>query len=109
MFFGKSGFSGAWERFNVVCIGFSSKLPHQLHHVVKYYFKSEPQTLEKMNFATSVKNQTFMVGVGETVWGKMSVMTVGSFQGFMKNVTETRVLQVKVNAFPKTSICIFSV
>ena len=45
----------------------------------------------------------------ETVQGKMFVMTVGSFQVFMKNVTLTRVLQVKVLISHKTSIFIFSV
>jgi hypothetical protein len=35
------------------------------------------------------------MGLEETDWGKMSVMTVGSFQVFIKNVTLTCVLQVK--------------
>ena len=37
------------------------------------------------------------------------VMTVGSFQVFIKRVTLTCVLQVKVHVFPKTSIFILSV
>ena len=45
----------------------------------------------------------------ETGWGKMTVMTVGSFHVFIKIVTLTRVLQVRVHVFPKTSIFIFSV
>ena len=44
----------------------------------------------------------------ETAWGKMSVMTVGSFQVFIRKMTLARVLQVKVHVFPKTSIFIFS-
>ena len=45
----------------------------------------------------------------ETGWGKMTVMTVGSFHVFIKIVNLTRVLQVKVLIFHKTSIFIFSV
>ena len=45
----------------------------------------------------------------ETGWGKMTVMTVGSFHGFIKIVTLTRVLHVEVHVFPKTSILIFFV
>ena len=44
----------------------------------------------------------------ETGWGKMTVMTVGSFHVFIKMPTVTPALQVKVNIFPKTSIFIFS-
>ena len=62
-----------------------------------------------MDFNTFVKNLTFMMGLWETNWGKMTGMTMGSFQVFMKNVTLTRVLQVKVHVFPKTSIFILSV
>ena len=39
----------------------------------------------------------------------MSVMTMGSFQVFIKIVALTNVLQVKVQIFPKTSTFIFSV
>ena len=45
----------------------------------------------------------------ETGWGKMSVMTVGSSQLFIKIMTLTRVLQIKVNIFRKTPIFIFSI
>ena len=48
------------------------------------------------------------MGLWETAWGKMSVITVGSFQVFIKKLTLARVLQVKVHVFPKTSIFIFS-
>ena len=48
------------------------------------------------------------MGLWETAWGKMSVMTVGSFQVFIRKMTLARVLQVKVHVFPKTSIFIFS-
>ena len=41
------------------------------------------------------------MGLWGTAWGKMCIMTVGSFQVFIKNVTLTRVLQVKINVFPK--------
>ena len=56
-----------------------------------------------------VKNLAFMMGLRETAWGKMSVMTVGSFQVFIKIVTLTRVSQVEVHIFRKTSIFVFSV
>ena len=39
----------------------------------------------------------------------MSVVTVGSSQVFITNVTLTCALQVKVHAFPKTSVFIFAV
>ena len=41
------------------------------------------------------------MGLEEADWGKMSVMTVGTFQVFVKNVTLTCVLHVKTNVFPK--------
>ena len=42
------------------------------------------------------------MGLWETAWGKMSVMTVGSFHVFTKIVTLTCVLQVKLHFFEKT-------
>ena len=65
--------------------------------------------MNKMNFNTSVTNLTFIMDLEETAWGKMFVMTVGSFQVFIKIVTLTRDLQFKVYVFPKTSIWGFSV
>ena len=62
-----------------------------------------------MDFITFVKNGRFIMVLWETGWGKMTVMTVGSFQVFIKIVTLTRVLQVKVNVFRKKLIFIFSV
>ena len=59
-----------------------------------------------MEIDTFVKNSTFIMVLKETGWGKMSVMTVGSFQVFVKIVT---LMQVKVHVFPKTSILIFFV
>ena len=50
-----------------------------------------------------------MMGLDEIAWGKMLVLTVGSFQVFIKNVTLTCVLQVEVHVFPKTMIFILSV
>ena len=49
------------------------------------------------------------MGLEETDWGKMFVLTVGPFQVFINNVTLTCVLQAKVNISPKTMIFIFSV
>ena len=62
-----------------------------------------------MDFNTFVKSGRFIMVLWETGWGKMTVMTVGSFHVFIKIVTLTRVLQVKVHVFPKTSIFVFSV
>jgi len=42
------------------------------------------------------------MGLEETAWGKMIVMTVGSFHVFAKIVTLTGVLHVKAHVFPKT-------
>jgi hypothetical protein len=39
--------------------------------------------------------------LGETVWGEMSAMTVGSFQVFTTTMILTGVLQVKVRVSPK--------
>jgi len=50
-----------------------------------------------------------MMCLEETAWGKMSVMTVGSFQVFIKNATLTCVLHVTVKVFSDTSIFMFSV
>ena len=58
--------------------------------------------LKNMDFNTLVKNLTYIVILVETVWGKMSVMTVGSFHVFTKIVTLTCVLQVKLHFFEKT-------
>ncbi len=68
-----------------------------------------PLLAGKSKTDTSIQNTTFIMVSGETVWGKMSVMTVGSFQVFIKRVTLTRVLHVKVNVFPNTLIFMFSV
>ena len=37
-----------------------------------------------MDSITFVNNLTFVMVLGGIVWGKMSVMTVGSFEGFIK-------------------------
>ena len=60
----------------------------------------------KVDSNTFVKHLIYIMGLGEIAWGKMTVMTVGSFQVFIKRVTLTRVPQVKVHDFPKTSIFI---
>ena len=49
------------------------------------------------------------MGLPETAWGKMFVMTVGSFYVFGRIVTLICVLHVKVNVSPKTLISIVSV
>ena len=100
---------GSWDRFNLVRIEFLSKWPQELRQIVEYRPQTESQTFGKMRFNTFVKNLTSIGVSSQTGWGKMTVMTVGSFQVFIKIVTLTRVLQVKDNVFPKTSIFIFSV
>ena len=63
----------------------------------------------KSKIDSSIKNLSFIMVLWETAWGKMCVLTVGSFQVFIKIMTLIRVLHVKVHVFPKTSIFIFSV
>ena len=63
----------------------------------------------RLKINTFVKNSSSSMGLWETGWGKISVMTVGSFQVFINNMTLTRVLQVKADVLPKTSVFIFSV
>ena len=43
----------------------------------------------KMDSNTFVQHITFIMVLRGIVWGKMSVMTVGSFQVFINNVTLT--------------------
>jgi hypothetical protein len=76
---------------------------------MEYRPQTERQTFEKITFNTFVKNLAFIGVSTQTGLGKMTVMTVGSFQVFIKNVTLTCNLQVKVHVFPKTMIFIFSV
>ena len=49
------------------------------------------------------------MGLEETAWGQLFVMSVGSFQVFIKIMTLICVVQAKVNVSPKSSIFIFSV
>jgi hypothetical protein len=49
------------------------------------------------------------MGLWEIAWGKMTGTNVGSFQVFIKHMTLTCVLQVKVHVFQKTVIFMFSV
>ena len=90
-------------------IDLSSNSPQKLIQIVEYCPKTEPQTFGKTDFNTFVKSQTFIMGLEETAWGKMTVMTVGSFHVFAKVCTLTCVLQIKIQVFPETSICIFFV
>ena len=62
----------------------------------------------KLTINTFVKHaSSFCVFMG-TDWGKMSVMTVGSFQAFMKTMTFTCVLQVtKFCSKPRFSCSLF--
>ena len=52
-----------------------------------------------MEIDTLVKNSTFIMVLKETGWGKMSVMTVGSFQIFVKVMTLVGILYMKDNIF----------
>ena len=103
------GFTNPWDHFDPVRIEHSSKLPQDLRQIVEYVAGNGSHTFEKITFNTFVKKRTCIMGLWETSWGKMTVMTVGSFQVFIKNVTLTCVFQVEVHVFPKTSICILSV
>ena len=99
----------AGERSNLVRIELSSNLPQELRQIVEYCLGNESQTFGKMDFNTCVKNWTFIMGLWETGWGKMSAMTVGSFHVFIEFMTLTRVLKVRVHVFPKTLIFTVSV
>ncbi len=79
MIFKKSEFLGSRERFNLVRIKFPSKVPQELRQMIEYCPENESQTFEKMDFNTFVKNLTFVMGLWETNWGKITGMTVGSF------------------------------
>ena len=81
------GFPSPWDHFNPVRIGNSLKLQQKLRKFIEYCPGNEPQTFGKMDFKTFVKNLTFLMGLGGTVQGKMSVMTMGSFHVFIKRMT----------------------
>ena len=104
-----SGFYMFWDNPDQLRIDLASNLPQKKSRIVEYGPKTEPKTLKKMNFNTFVQNSTFIMGLWEIDWGKMSVMNTGSFHVFTKILTLTRVLQVKVHVFPRTSIFVFSV
>ena len=76
-------------------------------HLFCFFFKFT--LFRKNGLQHFCQKQTVMMGFWGIFWGKMSVMTAGSFQVSRRIVTLTDVLQVKVHAFPKTSICIVSV
>ena len=59
-----------------------------------------------MNLKTFVKNCTFIVDLIETVWGNMSVMTVGTFHVFTKMLTSTCVLQVNPDFLKSTQFAV---
>ena len=101
-------FLGPRDHANLVRIELSSKLPQELRQIIEYCLKLEPQTFEKITFNTFVKNWTSIGVSSQTGWGKVTVMTVGSFHVFIKRVTLICNLQVKVHVFLKTSISIFS-
>ena len=63
----------------------------------------------KTDSKTFVKKRTFVGALWETGWGKMTVMTMGSFHDFIQIVTLICNLQLKVHVFPKTLIFIFSI
>ena len=55
----------------------------------------------KWKIKTAAQNQTSIMGLWGTTCGKMSVMTVGSFQVFTKIKTLISILHVKVHIFQK--------
>ena len=68
-----------------------------------------PLVAGKSKIDTFFKHSFCFMVLWETAWGKMSVMTEGSCQVFIKNVTLTRVLHVKVNISLTNSNFVFSV
>ena len=106
----KSGFWDPWDRFNLVRIQLSSKLPQELlREIIEYCLGNEYQTFGEMDFNNFCKKSYVIVGLEEIVYGKMTVMTVGSFHAFIKIMTSTGALHVRVHIFTKTHISIFSV
>ena len=103
------GFLDPGDHANLVRIEFSSKLPQELYQIIECAAQTESQTFGKMRFNTFVKNWTSIRVSCQTDWGKVTVMTVGSYRVFIKIVTLICNLQVKVHVFPKTSILIFFV
>jgi hypothetical protein len=97
------------ERANLVRIELASKLPQELYQIIQYRPQTESQTFGKIRFNTFVKNWTSIGVLRETGWRKMSVMTVGSFHVFIKKVTLTCNLQVKLHVSLQKCIFIFSV
>jgi hypothetical protein len=55
-----------WDNPNQLQIDSASNLPQKLHQIVEYCPKTEPQTSDKMDFNTFVKNVMFMMGLKET-------------------------------------------
>ena len=102
------GISGPQDHANAVRIELSSKLPQEFRQIVGYCPRNESQTFESFTSTTFVKNRTSIWVLRETAWGEMSIMTVGSFQIFIKLLTSTRVLHVKVMILLKTMIFISS-
>ncbi len=72
-----------------------------IFHVFQIHLFAGP-----MDSNTFVNNLTVIMVLREITWGKMSVMTVGSLQVFIKNVTLTRVLHFKVQVFPEISVSV---
>ena len=92
------------DHANLVRIELSLNLPQELCKIIEYCPKTEPQTFGQIDFNTFSTNQTLIMRLGETDWGKMSVMTVGTFQVFEENITLTCVLQVEPHVFLRTWI-----
>ena len=101
---------GSWDSNDPFRIQLSSNSPQKTVQIVRYCLKFESQTCdEKKDLNTSVENSTVIMGLEETAWGKMTLMTVGSFQVFIKIVTLICNLQVKVHVSLKTLISSFAV
>ena len=79
-------------------------LAKSIFHVFQIHFFTEIVDSNSL-----VKNLTFIMGLWETAWGKMSVMTAGSFHVFIKIVTLICALQLKVHVFLKAWIFLVSV
>ena len=63
-------------------------MPQKHCKTVEYDFNTEHYTFGNMNLNTSVKSSTVLLVLKGTVWGKVSVVTMGSFDIFTGMVTK---------------------
>jgi len=93
------GFLDSWEHFNLVRIELSSICRRNFVNSLNIVPKLRPRLLKKRILALCQK-LTFIMVLRDTAWGKMSVMTVGSFHVFMEEAAWTCVYSSKFMFHP---------